>query len=273
MTGANASLLDGPPETRPERIVCLVPSLTEALFELGLGDRVVGVTDWCVHPAEQVATRPKVGGTKNPRVPDILDLAPDLVIANHEENRRQDVMALVASGVPVWVNYPRTVREGADLLAELVALGATPEREQAVVAPVLDIVERAERGRPAGGIPTFCPIWKSPWMSVGADTYAHDLLELCGAANVFADRADRRYPRVKDHDLIAAQPELILLPDEPYAFAEKDVQELREMPLPAARNDRIHLIDGTWVSWYGPRIFRAIESLQSLIVAGGDQRC
>ncbi len=269
MSRARAALLDAAPATPPARIVCLVPSLTEALFELGLGDRVVGVTDWCVHPAKAVAALPKVGGTKNPRIPEITRLAPDLVIANHEENRRQDVEALLAAGIPVWVNYPRTVREGADLLAEMVQLGASAEREGAVVAPVLAAVERAEGRRPAQGVPTFCPIWKGPWMSVGADTYAHDLLALCGAANVFADRQDRRYPRVKDHDLIAAQPELILLPDEPYAFTEKDVQELREMPLPAARNDRIHLIDGTWVSWYGPRIFRAIESLQSLIVAGG----
>ena len=105
------------------RIVSLVPSLTEALFALGLGDRVVGVTDWCVHPADAVAPLPKVGGTKNPSLERIRELRPDLVIANREENRQRDVERLEASGLQVWVTYPRTVREAVELLSALADLG------------------------------------------------------------------------------------------------------------------------------------------------------
>ena len=113
----------GPAE--PRRIVSLVPSLTEALFALGLGGRAVGVTDWCVHPASGVAPLPKLGGTKNPDLAKLLSLAPDLVIANQEENTRRDVERLEKEGLAVWVTYPRTVREGAALLSEIAELGAS----------------------------------------------------------------------------------------------------------------------------------------------------
>ena len=237
------------PADLPQRIVSLVPSLTEALFALGLGERVVGVTEWCVHPHDAVAALPKVGGTKNPDLAAIRALAPDLVIANQEENRRRDVEKLEAAGVRVWVTYPRTVAEGAAVLAELAELGAAPDARARVVAPVLAAVADAEAARPERGVPVFCPIWRDPWMTVGADTYAHDLLTLCGGLNVFAERGDRRYPRVTLDDVVAAAPEVVLLPDEPYAFGASDEAELRRLPLPAAKHGRIHRIDGTWVSW------------------------
>ncbi|MBW1844728.1 MAG: ABC transporter substrate-binding protein, partial [Deltaproteobacteria bacterium] len=107
-----------------ERIVSLVPSVTESLFCLGLGDRVVGITDWCVHPSHQLSGLPRVGGTKNPLVRQILELEPDLVIANREENRKRTVLALRAAGVDVWVTYPQTVQDGVTLLRELAELGA-----------------------------------------------------------------------------------------------------------------------------------------------------
>lgn len=249
----------------PARIVSLVPSLTEALFALGLGSRVVGVTEWCVHPADAVAKLPKVGGTKNPDVAAVIALAPDLVIANQEENRKRDVEKLEVAGIPVWVTYPRTVREGAALLREIAALGAGPEALRDVVLPVEESVREAERVRPLRPVSVFCPIWREPWMSVGADTYAHDLLALCGGANVFADRADRRYPRVTLEDVVSAAPEVMVLPDEPYRFGPADVAELGRLDVPAARNGRIHVIDGTLASWYGPRIARAISELRPLL--------
>jgi len=253
------------PDTPARRIVSLVPSLSEALFALGLGERLVGVTEWCVHPADGVAPLPKVGGTKNPDLSVILALAPDLVIANQEENRRRDVEKLQAAGVPVWVTYPRTVREGAALLRELAGLGADAARVRDVVAPVEQAVHEAERVRPLRPVRVFCPIWRDPWMSVGADTYAHDLLSLCGGANVFAAREQRRYPRVGLDEVVASAPEVVLLPDEPYRFSSSDVAELGQLDVPASRNGRIHVIDGTWVSWYGPRIARAIFELRPLL--------
>lgn len=255
------------PATLPARIVSLVPSLTEALFELGLGERVVGVTDWCVHPALAVAPLPKVGGTKNPELAAIAALRPDLVIANHEENTRGDVEWLEALGIPVWVTYPRTVEEGVALLRELAELGGARAAIESVVEPIEERVARARAERPARPVRVFCPIWKGPWMAVGADTFIHDLLTLCGGHNVFADRDERRYPIVRDAEIVAAAPEVVLLPDEPYAFAAQDAAELSRWDMPAARAGRVHLIDGTLVSWYGPRILPAIERLCALLAA------
>jgi ABC-type hemin transport system substrate-binding protein len=252
----------------PERIVSLVPSLTEALFALGLGERVVGVTEWCVHPAEAVARLPRVGGTKTPDLEAIRGLRPDLVIANQEENRRRDVEALAGAGVAVWLTYPRTVRDAAALLRELAGLGATPEAVARVVEPVEAAFAEAEAVRPLRPARVFCPIWRDPWMAVGADTYAHDLLVLCGGENVFADRRERRYPLVRLDEVVARQPDVVLLPDEPYAFGPRDVAELMRLPMPAAETGRIHRIDGTHVSWYGPRIRAAIGTLRGLLGAG-----
>jgi ABC-type Fe3+-hydroxamate transport system substrate-binding protein len=255
------------PESPARRIVSLVPSLTEALFALGLGDRLVAVTDWCVHPAAAVAALPKVGGTKNPSLDRILELEPDLVVANQEENRRRDVERLTARGIPVWLTYPRTVRGAVTLLGELAGLGAPAARVDAVLRPIERAVEDAERRRPRRPKRFFCPIWKKPWMAVGSDTYADDLLRLCGGENVFAHHGDRRYPLVEPHEIVAASPEVVLLPDEPYAFGPRDVAELAALELPAAASGRIHLIDGTLVSWYGPRIGCAIETLRPLLSA------
>jgi ABC-type Fe3+-hydroxamate transport system substrate-binding protein len=242
-----------------------VPSLTEALFALGLGDRVVGVTDWCVHPADAVAELPKLGGTKNPDLPALLGLKPDLVIANREENRRRDVERLAAAGIPVWVTYPRTVREAVALLREVARLGATQEAIRAVVEPVEAALDAAVAARAGPGQRVFCPIWRDPWMSVGPDTYAHDLLALCGGENVFGGRSDRRYPRVRLAEVEAAAPEVVLLPDEPYSFGPVDAAEMARLDIPAAHEGRIHLIDGTWVSWYGPRIRSALEGIRTLL--------
>lgn len=259
----------------PERIVSLVPSWTEALFELGLGSRVVGVTEYCVHPARDLAHVPSVGGTKNPDLDRIAGLRPDLIIANREENKRQDVERLRARGIEVWVTDARTVAAGARELRELARLGATDAAVRAVVDPVVRAVESATESRSSRTDRTrvFCPIWKNPWMAVGGDTYANDLLALCGGDNVFADfedRSGRRYPIVGEADIEAAAPEVILLPDEPYTFGPRDVDELRALAVPAARSARIHMIDGTWVSWYGPRIKRAIEALLPLLASGGN---
>jgi len=268
-----------PPPSDARRIVSLVPSLTEALFELGLGRRVVGVTDWCVHPAAAVADLPKVGGTKNPSVARVLELRPDLVIANREENRERDVERLRAAGVPVWVTYPRTVAQGVEIVRDLAELGAPAQTGHPLVRALEAALDRAQATPPDCPTPVFCPIWKHPWMAVGADTYAGDLLALCGGRNVFAAsfarRADRerrpsggherRYPIVSDEEIVAAQPEVILLPDEPYAFGARDVAELAALATPASASGRIHCIDGTLISWYGPRIARAIAEVSALL--------
>lgn len=283
-------LLQAAPAVPPRRIVSLVPSLTESLFALGLGDRVVAVTDWCVHPAAGVAPLPKVGGTKDADPDAIAALEPDLVLANQEENTRRVVEDLDARGLAVWVTYPRTVREGAELLVELAALGAGEQARREVALPVLEAVREAERARERAGElrpRVLCPIWRDPWMAPSADTYMHDVIELCGGVNVTAGplpestrrkrraaRAPERYPQLEPGELVELAPDVVWLPDEPYAFGPADRAELLALPMPAARTGRIHLIDGTWVSWYGPRIRQALRTLGELLTprAGGLDR-
>jgi ABC-type Fe3+-hydroxamate transport system substrate-binding protein len=180
------------------------------------------------------------------------------------------VERLRAAGLEVWVTYPRSVREGAELLRELAGLGASPQAVAAQVEPVLAAVAAAEAQPPRRRARVFCPIWRNPWMSVGRDTYAHDLLALCGGQNVFAERSGRRYPIVTEAEIAEARPEVVLLPDEPYAFGAEDVRALAALGLPAARAGCIHRIDGTLLSWYGPRIRRALETLRPLLAGADD---
>jgi ABC-type Fe3+-hydroxamate transport system substrate-binding protein len=257
----------GPSRRPATRIVSLVPSVTESLFSLGLGERIVAITDWCVHPKDRVSGLPRVGGARNPSVARILELAPDLVIAHREELPARSVAALRDAAVDVWVVDPRTVPDAVALLRELADLGADPQAMEAVVRPVEEAVRSAQAQRPARGPRIFCPIWKRPWTTVGGDTYTSSLLELCGGINVFADFGDRRFPIVEIEQIVAAAPEVILLPSEPYDFGPRDALELGALALPAARAGRIHFIDGTLVSWYGPRIEPAIATIRNLFTA------
>ena len=261
-TDASGALVAVP--TRPERIVSLVPSVTETLFALGLGERVAGVTDWCIHPAAALAGLPRVGGTKNPRIDAIAALRPDLVLANLEENREVDVRRLRERGVCTWVDYPRTVPEALAQIEWLADLGASTRARASVVEPIRSALDRAER-RVAPGRSAFVAVWKDPWMSLSGDTYADDLLRRAGLRNVFADAAER-YPRVELAEVARRDPEVVLLPDEPYRFTRDDVAPLTAAlaGTRAARDGRIHVVDGTLVFWHGPRIAPALEMLLAI---------
>jgi ABC-type Fe3+-hydroxamate transport system substrate-binding protein len=269
----------------------LVPSLTEALFAFGLGDRIVGVTAYCSEPQPEVRSKPTVGGTKNPDLSAIVRLRPDLVIANVEENRQADVAALRAHGIPVFVCFPRTVTEAlATLRALAEATGA--ERQARPILARLDEAYRDTRGGIAGRRPVrvFCPIWKAPWMTINRHTFIHDMLATCGGANIFAERQrrlplaadlgqaparepaaaegrDRRYPRVTLAEMAALMPEVILLPDEPYRFTEADKGEFAGFPhVPAVRDGRIHVVDGKLVCWYWSRMDEGWRRLSELLM-------
>jgi len=247
------------------RIVSLIPSITEILFAIGAGDRVVGCTIYCTEPPEGVATKTRVGGEKNPRLDVIRELDPDLVIANVEENVREHVDTLRAWGIPVHVTYPRTVADGIRLVGELGALLDVAERAREIEAELqarYDQVRSASAGRPPRRV--FCPIWRRPYMTINRDTYVHDILAVSGGANVFGDES-RRYPEIALEQVAAADPEVILLPDEPYRFRRAHVADFDPFPgLPAVRNGRIHLVDGKLLSWYGPRIGEALRVLPPL---------
>lgn len=252
----------------PRRIVSLIPSITELLFSLGLDERIVGVTKFCLHPPEGVAKKTKVGGEKDPDLQRILDLQPDLIIANVEENRREDIEALRAASVPVFVTYPKTVREGIELIVTLGGLTDTASAAKAMAGPIEQVYrETVEQTRNRRPLKVFCPIWRRPYMSINRDTYIHDMIRVSGGENIFADQPER-YPEVALEEVERLQPEVILLPDEPYPFKAKHAEELRTLDIPAIREGRIHLLDGKILSWYGPRIGESLKVLRGLLTHG-----
>lgn len=253
-------------EAPPTRIVSLVPSITETLFTFAVGDRVVGITRFCSEPAREVAAKAKVGGTKTLDIKSVLELQPDLVIANAEENRQEDIRQLLAAGQRVFVTFPRTVAAAIQMLRQLAQMTGSSD----VADPILEDAEQtlaaakaANQGRTR--LRTFCPIWRRPWMTVGPNTYTHDFISACGGLNIFAERHER-YP-LSDLDEVARRaPEVILLPDEPYPFTSKHVSEMAEYRyVPAVRDQRIYLLEGKHLCWYGPRIAGSLRYVQRLL--------
>jgi ABC-type Fe3+-hydroxamate transport system substrate-binding protein len=249
-------------ERPPARVVSLVPSWTQTLFALGAGDMVVAATRFCVEPAEALAGIPKVGGTKNPNLREIVKLKPDLVIANAEENRREDIERLRELGVPVLTTYPRTVPGAVE---SILRLGRALNREAQAAALAREItlsVSGIEAGLGVWSklrLRAFCPIWKKPWMTFNADTYAHDVLRMMGFNNVFAS-AGERYPRTTVEEAVEHRPDIVLLPDEPYEFDHDDLEEMKAM-LPVALGRRVLLISGRDLHWYGVHMVEGLRAL------------
>jgi len=248
------------------RIVSLVPSLTETFFALGCGDALVGITRYCTQPAGAVDAVARVGGTKNPDVAAIVALAPDLVVVNAEENRQEDFAALEAAGLTVFVSFSHRVRDVAELLTALGTLTGAPAAAaqlRAALEVALGAAPPSVRRR------VFCPIWKNPWISFNADTYAHDVLQRAGGDNVCGARA-KRYCTVDLEAIAAAAPEVILLPDEPYVFSEKDRAALATLDrTPAWQSGRVHFVDGKALSWYGRRTGSALGYFRAILSEGG----
>jgi ABC-type Fe3+-hydroxamate transport system substrate-binding protein len=246
----------------PARIVSLVPSLTETLFALGFDSEIVGRTKFCVEPAEAVVSVAAVGGTKNPDIRAIMKLEPELVIANAEENRREDIERLRAGGIPVFTTYPRTVPGAVE---SILRLGRVLGREAGAAALAKEITLAVGGIEAALGIwsklrlRVFCPIWKKPWMSFNADTYAHDVLRMLGYNNVYAS-AGERYPTLTLDEAIERRPDIVILPDEPYPFGEADVTELKSL-LPPALGRRVLIVSGRDLHWYGVHMVNGLKSL------------
>jgi ABC-type Fe3+-hydroxamate transport system substrate-binding protein len=193
--------------------VSLVPSITETLFDLGAGEAVVGITDYCIFP--EGLRLPRVGGTKNPRIDAIRDLRPDLVYLNLEENLKRHADA-IAEFAPVHVSEPKTVAGVEELITTLGSIHQRPEAAATINASIAEELTRV----PKRTFTFACPIWKNPWMWCGGDTYVSGLVSAAGGRNVLADL--HRYPSMEPEDVLERNPEVIFLPDEPYAFEEGD---------------------------------------------------
>jgi ABC-type Fe3+-hydroxamate transport system substrate-binding protein len=235
----------------PRRVVSLVPSLTEAIAATDPG-LLVGATDWCTHPAGLDVAR--VGGTKWPDLDRVRDLAPDLVVANAEENRDEDVAVLRAAGIPVWVTAPPTVDQALDSLDRLCAALGKPEPTW--LRRAFEIWADPPRVPETTAV---VPIWRRPWMVLGRDTFAGDVLARLGVRNVFADHADR-YPRLAKDDPSTVVADLVVFPDEPYAFTPDDGPEAWPRCRPV-------FVSGRHLTWYGPSLVEAPAVLVAQLAA------
>ncbi|HVH41086.1 MAG TPA: helical backbone metal receptor [Labilithrix sp.] len=275
----------------PRRVVSLVPSDTFSVAALGCGGALVGRTDYCELPADVVAGVPSVGGTKNASVEKILDLSPDLVIANQEENTKKDLETLAQKGVKVLVAFPKRAADGIAHLARLARVFHV-ERDPAVrelLRQGYHVIREAEEARKTlKPLRTFCPIWMKPLMTIHGATFISDVLDLAGAANVFADRERRyplaadvgtakalpaedvagrdvRYPRVTLEEVAIRAPELVLLPDEPHPFSEEDAEVFRQLAIPAARRGAVVRTGGKDLCWYGAQTVTGLPRVRALV--------
>ncbi len=225
---------------------------------------MVGRTRYCTQPPRAVGRVAKVGGTKKVDVGRVLGLEPDLVIAVKEENTREDVEGLKKAGVSVFVGAPETVESAVQMLRELAKqVGAPEAATAAVLGPIERTHGRLREAKPERTRKVFVPIWKQPYMSVGSDTYVHDVLRTCGGENVCG--SSTRYPFVELEEIEYLKPEVVLLPDEPYPFSAEDLPEFYALDIPAAREDRVHLVDGKLLTWYGPRMASSLIQLAALL--------
>ncbi|MBK8226384.1 MAG: ABC transporter substrate-binding protein [Flavobacteriales bacterium] len=243
----------------PRRIISLVPSQTELLYDLGLGDRVVGITKFCVHPETWFKTKHRVGGTKKVDIEKVRALKPDLIIGNKEENERKDIHELEKE-FPVWMSDVRDLEGALDMILRAGELTGTTARAVSITAGIRQAFATLRPLEEPRTVAFF--IWRAPFMVAGHGTFVDDMLKRCGLINVF-DEGDARYPEITAQEVAEADPDVILLSSEPYPFMEKHIAELN-MICPGTP---VRLVDGEAFSWYGSRLLKAPAYFSGLIAS------
>lgn len=239
-----------------ERIVCLVPSITELLCDLGLEDKIVGITKYCVHPKSCFESKVRVGGTKNFDVEAIKLLDPDIVIANKEENTRE-LLHKLKTIYPVWISDIQTVDEALTMIQSLGELFRKENKAQEILNKISLNFDQFEANV---HLRVAYLIWRRPYMTINKDTYIHDIINRCGFINIFSNDK-KRYPEIIPQDLIDNSPDVIMLSSEPYPFRDKHIEEVQKI-CPRAR---VLLVDGEMFSWYGSRMVHATDYLKKLM--------
>lgn len=289
--GHNSPLIFTKPVTRA---VSLVPSITQSLIDLECADALLGVTEFCPRPDDEPWAK-IVGGTHAVDLDLIIGLKPELVLANQEENDRADVEALEEAGIKVWVTFPRDVQAAIDVLwamARVFGVMKTAAPKILLIERSLEWVLRGTKNAETKSV--FVPIWQEEhpeigmyWMTFNRDTYCDSVLRICGARNVFEDRLrryplaaefnpelreeaqerDQRYPRVSPEEVVAASPQLILLPSEPFMFLEHHRNEIVEWlsDTPAVQQGKVFDLDGRWLGWHGTMLAHALASLPGML--------
>ena len=280
--------------TPPERVISLVPSITESIFDLGLGDKLVGITDYCCEPADKLEGLPRVGGVMDPDLAKITALNPELVISSKGENSREIIEEIQSAGIPVWVTNPRTIEDALDILNSIAGVFRDDPASMKVniLKTAIEYALMALTDNPR--IKYFCPIWQEEfegelyWITFNDETYAGNLMHRCGGENIFSSRKrkyplvvdlgksyqeedpgerDVDYPRVISKEIVEAQPDLIIFPDEPYPFTEQCMnlclEKLHETP--AVKNDRFKQVEGKMITWFGTRTAKAVLEIPGFL--------
>lgn len=247
-----------------QRIVSLVPSMTETVCDLGVACRLVGISRYCAEPEDVVRFVPRVGGTKNPDRELVASLKPDLVVLNEEENSQEDIDWFKAR-FATHVSMPRSVVEAAEAVKSLGRQLGVEEETEAILLEIEAHTTRAEvNGVDRRPLRVFYPIWKQPWISVNRHTYIHDVLTRAGAVNVCGHR-ESRYPVIADQLIDELEPDLVLLPSEPYAFTAAQRKEFIDRAY-FGRDVPILLVDGKNLCWHGSRSGRGLSKVTDLIL-------
>ncbi len=233
----------------PKKIISLVPSQSELLYDLGLDQEVIGITKFCIHPAEWFQQKQKIGGTKSLAVGKIIRLQPDLIIANKEENIKQQIEAL-ENIFPVWISAIETLPQAVDMIRQIGGICGRSNKADWMAEAIENNFRNAVTGRSI--IIKCCYlIWREPYMTIGRDTFIDSMLSYAGFQNIFENK--KRYPQTTIAEIDSLSPDLVLLSSEPYPFSAKHVKELESL-LPATK---IRLVNGEFFSWYGSRLLKA----------------
>ncbi len=238
-------------ENPPQRIISLVPSQTELLFDLGLKDRLAGITKFCIHPEGLRKEINVVGGTKNPDIEKIRDLKPDLIVANKEENREEDIMKL-AEWYPVYVSDVTDRSSAVEMIRHLGTVADHTEQAEQIIAEIENAYSHI---LPVNRTSAAYLIWNEPMMLAGPGTFIDAMLRECGIENAY--KGSERYPEVSENDLKAMGPDLILLSSEPFPFSEKHLESYSSID----PKSNVILVDGESFSWYGSHMIRSAAYL------------
>lgn len=239
---------------QPKRIISIVPSQTELLYDLGLREEVIGITKFCIHPREWFEIKTRIGGTKQLDLQKVRELRPDLIIANKEENRKEEIEELVKE-FPVWIS---DVHDLSSAFAMIIDIGKIVGKEAGSVQLTKNIQVQFSKLVDQKKLRTAYLIWREPYLTVGGDTFIHQMLSFAGFENIFSEKT--RYPAIELNELIERNCDLLLLSSEPYPFQQKHIEELQPL-LPATK---ILLADGELFSWYGSRMVKAPLYFQKL---------
>jgi len=247
----------------PKRIISLVPSQTELLYDLGLRDEVVGITKFCIHPEEWFRSKTRVGGTKKYDFEKIKALHPDLIIGNKEENEQEQIQALM-NLYPVWMSDVYTLKDAYDMITRIGTLVGKQQEAQNLKLKIESEFVPLWRGQGEdfpnvhNQLRAAYFIWNKPFMVAGNNTFINEMLKVCGLQNIFEQE---RYPEITAEQLEKVNPEIILLSSEPYPFKEKHIQEFKAI----CPNAKVLVVDGEIFSWYGSRLLKAPEYFKQLI--------